>query len=479
MHNIYRIGEPNDYLFKRILSPTPNHSSPQNHHREKRITTTSNLEQIENLVRYSGTVTHIIGRAGSGKSYTIRQLIDKISPEKNIAVVAPTGTAAMQIGGSTIHSLFRFPIHIANENQIRSQPRSDFLGSLDVLIVDECSMVRADLLDAIDCSLRYHSGYSEPFGGVKIVLVGDPFQLPPVLLPAEKKVLVAAGYRGSHFFHAKIFEDIELDFFELQSAYRHSDPDFIELLDCIRTRRNLTDVLKKINSRVGSPPVNGAALLTLTAHRQTARLINENAMNKLPGKAVTLIGEAHGSFCPNIKYPLRDRLPVPIELRLKSGARVIFVRNDRFHRWTNGTLAVVTVVSPNKLIVRLETGNTGEEHEVGRECWEEFGYEKDPFTNKIQPSLSGIYRQYPILPAWAITVHRSQGATLDRTRCDFGGRAFVPGLAYVGLSRCRSLGEIELVKAIELHDLPRDEAVFAFYRRMQESLSFPWDGSYY
>ena len=476
MYNIYRIGEPNDYLLK---LPIPTREPIQNLLQPNLNHSISHVDKIQNLISKSGSIFHIMGRAGAGKSYTIRALVEKLSHTKNVAVVAPTGTAALQIGGSTIHSFFRFPIHIINKSHILSQPRNDLIGSLDILIIDECSMVRSDLLDAIDCSLRYHTGDSTPFGGVKIVLVGDPFQLPPVLLLEEKKVLVAAGYRGSNFFTAKIFEDIELDFFELQSAYRHSDPDFIELLDCIRTRRNLTDVLKKINSRVGSPPVNGAALLTLTAHRQTARLINENEMNKLPGKAVTLIGEAHGSFCPNIKYPLRDRLPVPIELRLKSGARVIFVRNDRFHRWTNGTLAVVTVVSPNKLIVRLETGNTGEEHEVGRECWEEFGYEKDPFTNKIQPSLSGIYRQYPILPAWAITVHRSQGATLDRTRCDFGGRAFVPGLAYVGLSRCRSLSEIELVKAIELHDLPRDEAVFAFYRRMQESLSFPWDGSYY
>ena len=421
----------------------------------------------------------IMGRSGSGKSYMIRHLVEKLTPKKNVAVVAPTGTSAMQVGGSTIHSLFRFPIHIIDNSHIISQPRNDFLGGLDVLIVDECSMVRSDLFDAIDCSLRYHSGNSVPFGGVKIVLVGDPFQLPPVILPNEEKVLIAYGYRGSHFFQAKIFNDVELDFFELQTSHRHSDLDFIELLDCIRTQRNLAAVLKKINTRVGIPPESGAALLTLTAHRETARFINENEMNKLPGLPVTLIGEAHGSFCPNTKFHRGDRLPVPINLRLKPGARVIFVRNDRFHRWINGTLAMVTEVSSSRLVVRLETGNIGEEHEVGRECWEEFRYEMDPFTNKIQPSISGIYRQYPVLPAWAITVHRSQGATLDRTRCDFGGRAFVPGLAYVGLSRCRSLEEIELTKAIELHDLPRDEAVSAFYQRMQQALSFQWDDRYF
>ena len=272
---------------------------------------------------------------------------------------------------------------------------------------------------------------------------------------------------------------MELDFFELQTAHRHSDPEFIELLDCIRTQRNLSTALKIINSRVGVSPANGPALLTLTAHRQTAQSINETAMNQLPGELVTLSGEAHGSFCPNTKFHQNDRLPVPLKLQLKPGARVIFVRNDRFHRWTNGTLAVVTDVSPSRLMICLQTGNVGEEHEVGRECWEEFRYEMDPFSNKVSPSVSGFYRQYPVLPAWAITVHRSQGATLDRTRCDFGGRAFLPGLAYVGLSRCRSLAEIELVKAIEPHDLPRDEAVFAFYRQMQQALTSELNGYYY
>ena len=383
--------------------------------------------QALDLVLQPGPVSHIMGRAGCGKSYLIKEIAETLeSLGKNFALVAPTGIAAMQIGGTTIHSFFRIPLHVVTAKDILKQRKTDQFCNLDILIIDECSMVRADVLDGIDLCLRHHTGDSRPFGGVKIVLVGDSFQLPPVLCEEETDAFFALGYRGPHFFQAHVLEDMEIKFLELKTSFRHNDPAFLEMLDCIRLKQNLDRVLPEINSRVGQSPEGGPALLTLTCRREAARLINQFEMSRLPGPYAEFKGEVIGSF----RFQEDYKLPVPKVLRLKIGARVMFARNHPFGLWSNGTIGTVRNLSQHEIEVELETLRPGERLKVPMASWGDFRYRFDPFENRLVPVQVGWLKQFPLLPAWAITVHRSQGCTLDRVKLDFGGGAFAHGQAY-------------------------------------------------
>jgi len=421
-------------------------------------------QRIMAALRGSAPVDHIMGKAGTGKSNLIRWLAQQLRGDRNMAIVAPTGTAAIQVGGTTVHSLFRFPPRIVTQRDILQQRRSALIGCIDLLIVDECSMIRGDLMDAIELSLRHHTGNSLPFGGVKVLLVGDPFQLPPVLRQHEETVLAAAGYRGPQFFQANSVADVDLGFVELSTAYRHPDPHWVDLLDSIRTQRNPADALREVNRRTGKHPTSGPALTTLVTRNSRADEINAWHMDRLPGCPVSLVGEVSGSFGIDNR-----RLPVPRILNLKPGARVMLIRNDPGGRWHNGSVGVVQEIEEERVVVKLESGRTGATHEVERACWDEYRYEYNTAEARIVPVRVGRYVQYPLLSAWALTIHRSQGATLERVKIDMDTGAFAPGQVYVALSRARDLEQIELVRPIFDRDLIHDPAVTAFWRHMRQA----------
>lgn len=415
------------------------------------------------IIQFTHNSLFLTGRAGTGKS-TFLHYIAATTKKKHI-ILAPTGIAAINAGGSTLHSFFKLPFHplLPNDRQysvrnIRNtlkynSDKQKLLREVELIIIDEISMVRADIIDFIDKVLRvYNRNMREPFGGKQMLFVGDIYQLEPVLKEEDRKLL-QAFYQSSYFFDAKVFQQIPLVSIELQKVYRQNDPTFISILDRIRTNQINNKDLARINEQVcpkeKEEPVEKEKdkdlSVTLSSRRDTVDWINSQQLDLLPNDKVTFFGNITGEFP-------ESSLPTSMELVLKVGAQIMFIKNDIEKQWVNGTLGTVSGIDEEDGLLYIHT-EENEDLQVERETWENIRYRFNEEEQKIEEEQIGTFEQFPVKLAWAITVHKSQGLTFKNVTIDFTGGVFAGGQTYVALSRCKSLEGITLREPIKRNDI--------------------------
>lgn len=401
----------------------------------------------------------LTGRAGTGKSTLLNYF--RATTKKNIAVVAPTGVAAINVNGETIHHFFKFGIG-QTVDQIRktSTERQKFFKALDMLVIDEISMVRADLFDCVDRFLRINGkNQNLPFGGVQMLVIGDLYQLPPVVRPEERGLFEGLFYESPFFFDAKAFHGAGFETVELTHVYRQSDQDFIDILDAIRVAKATNLHLERVNLTVGAQQAGADFQVSLVPRNASADRINAEHLSRLPGEAVTFKGQASGEF--------RDKdFPTAQELQLKVGAQVMLLNNEQRGRWVNGDLAKVTGIEKDSVRVTFEDGSFDD---VSRYTWEKVHFVFNEETEKIEPTSGGSFTQLPMKLAWAVTIHKGQGKTYDRVVIDFGSGMFAPGQAYVALSRCRSLEGLSLTAPIQQRHIFTDPRIDEFMAGRDDS----------
>jgi len=411
------------------------------------------------IVQFTHNSLFLTGKAGTGKS-TFLKYIASTTKKKHI-ILAPTGIAAINAGGTTLHSFFKLPFHplLPNDQQysvrhIRQTlkyngEKSKLIREVELIIIDEISMVRADMIDFIDKILRiYNRNMKEAFGGKQMLFVGDVYQLEPVL-KAEDRKLLQNFYPSNYFFDAKVFQQFPLVSIELSKVYRQTDPTFISILDRIRTNNTSESDLSLLNQHVQETDqendTNDKMSITLSTRRDTVDWINAQELDKLPDEAVTFNGNITGEFP-------ESSLPTSMELSLKVGAQIMFIKNDSEKQWVNGTIGVIIGNDEDGGLLYIHTED-GESLQVQREMWENIRYHFNEQEQKIEEELIGTFVQFPIKLAWAITVHKSQGLTFKNVVIDFSGGVFAGGQAYVALSRCTRLEGITLREPIKRKDI--------------------------
>ncbi len=398
----------------------------------------------------------ITGRAGTGKS-TLLQLF-RNTTKKRVVVLAPTGIAALHIKGQTIHSFFRLPPKLIDSHSLKRIRGASLYQKPDAIIIDEVSMVRVEVMDHIDVFLRLNRGIDEPFGGVQMILIGDLFQLPPVISTPFEREYLASRYNSPYFFSADIFtEGCVPQLIELHEVHRQKDKSFIRLLDNIRTNSFDFDDLEVLNSRCKSEVKEQDLSIILSPRNMTVQQINSARLEEIDSELFQFNAETKGEINESF-------LPTDIFLRLKVGAQVMFIKNDPEKQFVNGTIGKVSHLEQNRIKVQIDEGIEGmREVEVAKMDWEFIRYELEAQKNgQITEKVIGSFTQYPLKLAWAMTIHKSQGKTFSNVIIDLGSGAFEFGQLYVALSRCTSLEGISLMKPVKPADIKVDERIVEF-----------------
>jgi ATP-dependent DNA helicase PIF1 len=420
-----------------------------------RLSLSAEQAAVYDLVENTRQHVFVTGRAGTGKSTLLNHL--SWNTEKQLVISAPTGVAALNVGGQTIHSLFRLPIGVIADHEIeQSAELRKLLNTIDTLVIDEVSMVNADLMDAIDRSLRQaRQRTNEAFGGVQVVLFGDPYQLAPVPGDSDERAYFSDTYRSMWFFDAKVWQEADLKIVELTEIHRQHEADFKAMLNAVRHGQVTKDVADRLNE-TGARPVPEDGTITLATRNDTVNRINSQALKRLPGRALTAKAEISGDFGGRT-YPAEEAL------ELKVGAQVMFLRNDGGAgdgpRWVNGTIGTVTRID-STVYVDVD----GEIHEVEPATWEKYRYSYSATTKKLTKDVVAEFTQFPLRLAWAVTIHKSQGKTYESAIVDLGARAFSPGQTYVALSRITSLDGLYLTRPLRPSDIMVDPDVERFMR---------------
>ncbi len=428
------------------------------------------FQNVWNLVQHTRQSVFMTGKAGTGKSTFLKYIT--AHTRKRYVVLAPTGIAAVNVGGVTLHSFFRIPfkpllpddpdfaVRRLRERLKYPKEHAKLIKNLDLIIIDEISMVRADIIDFIDKVLRVYSGnMREPFGGKQLLLVGDIFQLEPVVT-SDMRDLLAMHYPNPYFFSAHAFQNVRLIPIELRKIYRQRDDMFISLLDRVRMGRPTLDDLNRLRMCVNPAASCGVDdfVMTLAARRDMVDSINDEHLFRLKTPEIIYEGRIVDNFPEN-------SLPTQKELTLKVGAQIVFVRNDRNKRWVNGTLGRVHTATPDRLEIELESGAR---HVVELEVWENVEYKYDEKSKRVIENVIGTFTQYPVRLAWALTVHKSQGLTFNKVIIDLGRGAFSSGQSYVALSRCTGLDGLTLKSPLSARDIFVNQSIVDFSRMFND-----------
>lgn len=416
---------------------------------------TSEYESVASYIGSRQKPVFVTGQAGTGKSTFIKYLREIAG--LNAPVIAPTGVAALNVGGQTIHSFFRIPPGIVDNSDVKPLRNQKLFHELQYLIIDEISMVRADLMDLIDFSLRLNTGKEdELFGGVQLIMVGDMFQLPPVIASQNESEYIFSRYRTPYFLSSICMNSTNLRIIELKKVFRQHDSDFIQLLSNIREGNKLVETVSEFNRQCCNRSTEEDGIIILTPDNSTAERINNKKLFAIKRKEHVYQGIINGKFN-------NDRLPAPMNLKLKIGTQVMLTKNDINHRWVNGTIGIIKELSERFIIVESE----GKELMVGKECWENITYVYDDEKGKIVSKVTGSYTQFPLIHAWAITIHKSQGKTFEKVHIDLSRGAFAHGQLYVALSRCKTMKGISLLRPVRVQDVKVNPVIKEFHRRIR------------
>lgn len=420
------------------------------------ISLSSEQQAVFKIINTTKENVYITGKAGTGKSVLLQYFVEHTG--KSVAVVAPTGVAALNVGGQTIHSFFKFGLDVLEGKDIKIDYKTkEILRHVDAIVIDEVSMVRVDLMEAINIKLQLAYGNNLPFGGVQLILFGDLYQLPPVVSDGQLHRYFNHTYGGIYFFNAPVFKNTKLNVYELQYIFRQKDSEFKDLLNSIRNGDRSDSILTKVNNRFSaSVPDNG--IITLAGTNATVSSINQLKLTELPDSEYIYTAEISGDI-------QQSSFPTEKELRLKVGAQVMMLKNDRMKppRWVNGTLGIVTKLSSDTIRVNID----GVEHSVSKETWNKIRYYYDHTTQKLEKEVVSSFTQFPIRLAWAITIHKSQGQTYQTVAINLSDGAFAHGQTYVALSRCQSFEGLYLTKPIKPEDIIIDQEIINFMSHVE------------
>jgi ATP-dependent DNA helicase PIF1 len=438
-------------------NPRSNRSN-KNHPDALELDFNEDFKRAYDLLENSNRFVFITGKAGTGKSTLLKYFVR--STIKKVVLLAPTGVAALNIGGVTIHSFFKFPPRPITDADIRYYPELEIYKIIETIVIDEISMVRADLLDAIDKFMRLNGKYPlKPFGGTQVIFFGDLYQLSPIVANEEEARLFGTYYESPWFFDSKVIQEIDLEIIELSKVYRQKDKSFIDILDAIRTNKVDNSTLAIINEQYTNH-IRDEEFITLTCTNGRAKGINFRKLSLLPLPEYIYLGTIEGEF------PIKT-LPTDIELRLRKDARVMFIKNDLHKRWVNGTIGKICNLDDKSVRVEIISEGNQYAYEVEQETWEILKYKFNPEIRSINTEVIGSFKQYPLKLAWAVTIHKSQGLTFNNLIIDFERGAFAYGQTYVALSRCTSLEGITLKQPIRHSDIKVDIVVTKYFEGLQ------------
>ncbi len=420
-------------------------------------------QDLIRLINYTNDSVFLTGKAGTGKSTLLRNLIKHI--RKSYVILAPTGIAALNVEGQTLHSFFQFeprPYLPFDKDLTVLSKKEELLKNIDLIIIDEISMVRSDLMNAVDLSLRKNLKTNYPFAGKQLLVIGDLFQLPPVVdnRKIEEVEILNANYRTPYFFSAKVFEaGIRYHIIELEKVYRQKDKNFIQLLNGVRENNLELSHLMQLNQRYNPTYTpNGKEFeIILATTNEIVRQTNQKELQKLSGKNFEFRATVTGIF---LRETNESKLPADKILHLREGSQVMFIKNDTEKRWVNGSLGNVISLTDTTLKIKLDSNN--QTYDVQKVTWESYEYVWNKEEERIEKNINGTFIQFPIKLAWAVTIHKSQGQSFDKIVIDLGYGAFATGQTYVALSRCRSFEGITLKSRINGKDIKVDERIKDF-----------------